>query len=99
MAWPAIVLIRSGLIPELRWRKIEISAAVSVRRTADSRVAQRAQGALWQAVMLGFVGLDLRGDKLGIDPGLPAQWRGMIQLGLLQSGSGSSQRPNEWRPL
>ena len=25
-------------------------------------------GALWQAVMLGFAGLDLRGDMLGIDP-------------------------------
>ena len=31
-------------------------------------------GALWQAVMLGFVGLDLKGDTLGIDPKLPPQW-------------------------
>src|SRR6476619_4211276 len=34
-------------------------------------------GALWQAVMLGFAGLDLRGDMLGIDPRLPAQWRSL----------------------
>ena len=34
-------------------------------------------GALWQAVMLGFAGLDLRGDTLGIDPRLPPQWRSL----------------------
>jgi trehalose/maltose hydrolase-like predicted phosphorylase len=34
-------------------------------------------GALWQAVMVGFVGLDLRGDTLGIDPKLPSQWRSL----------------------
>ena len=34
-------------------------------------------GALWQADMLGFVGLDLRGDTLGIDPRLPPQWRSL----------------------
>jgi trehalose/maltose hydrolase-like predicted phosphorylase len=32
-------------------------------------------GALWQAVMRGFVGLDLSGDTLAIDPKLPSQWR------------------------
>jgi trehalose/maltose hydrolase-like predicted phosphorylase len=32
-------------------------------------------GGLWQAVMHGFIGLDLRGDSLGIDPKLPAHWR------------------------
>jgi trehalose/maltose hydrolase-like predicted phosphorylase len=36
-----------------------------------------ALGALWQAVMLGFVGLDLNGDALGIDPRLPPQWRSL----------------------
>jgi trehalose/maltose hydrolase-like predicted phosphorylase len=34
-------------------------------------------GALWQAVMRGFVGLDLSGDTLGIDPKLPPQWRSL----------------------
>jgi trehalose/maltose hydrolase-like predicted phosphorylase len=34
-----------------------------------------ALGALWQAVILGFAGLDLAGDTLGIDPKIPPQWR------------------------
>jgi trehalose/maltose hydrolase-like predicted phosphorylase len=34
-------------------------------------------GALWQAVMLGFAGLDLMGDTLGIDPRLPPEWRSL----------------------
>jgi len=34
-------------------------------------------GSLWQAVMFGFAGLDLRGDTLGIDPRLPPQWRSL----------------------
>ncbi len=34
-------------------------------------------GALWQAVMLGFAGLDLMGDTLRIDPRLPPQWRSL----------------------
>jgi len=32
-------------------------------------------GGLWQAVVLGFAGLDLGGDTLGISPRLPAAWR------------------------
>jgi trehalose/maltose hydrolase-like predicted phosphorylase len=31
-------------------------------------------GALWQAVIRGFAGLDLIGDTLGINPKLPPQW-------------------------
>jgi trehalose/maltose hydrolase-like predicted phosphorylase len=34
-------------------------------------------GGLWQAVVLGFAGLDLMGDRLGIDPRLPPRWRSM----------------------
>ena len=34
-------------------------------------------GALWQAVILGFAGLDLRGDIVGINPRLPPQWRSL----------------------
>ena len=34
-------------------------------------------GALWQAAILGFTGLDLRGDTLGIHPRLPPQWRSL----------------------
>ena len=36
-----------------------------------------ALGAVWQAVMLGFAGLDLMGDALGLDPRLPPQWRSL----------------------
>jgi trehalose/maltose hydrolase-like predicted phosphorylase len=32
---------------------------------------------LWQAVILGFGGLDLKGDTLGIDPRLPPQWHSL----------------------
>jgi trehalose/maltose hydrolase-like predicted phosphorylase len=34
-------------------------------------------GGLWQAVILGFAGLDLTGDTLGIDPRLPPEWRSL----------------------
>jgi len=34
-------------------------------------------GALWQAVILGFAGLDLKGGMLGVDPRLPPQWRSL----------------------
>jgi len=34
-------------------------------------------GSLWQAVVLGFAGLDLAGDTLGIDPQLPPKWRSL----------------------
>jgi trehalose/maltose hydrolase-like predicted phosphorylase len=34
-------------------------------------------GALWQATTLGFAGLDMRGDTLGIDPKRPPQWRSL----------------------
>jgi trehalose/maltose hydrolase-like predicted phosphorylase len=34
-------------------------------------------GALWQAVMLGFAGVDLMGDTLRIDPKHPPQWRSL----------------------
>jgi trehalose/maltose hydrolase-like predicted phosphorylase len=36
-----------------------------------------ALGGLWQAVILGFAGLDLMSDTLGINPRLPPQWRGL----------------------
>jgi trehalose/maltose hydrolase-like predicted phosphorylase len=34
-------------------------------------------GALWQAVILGFAGLDLKGETLGVDPRLPPHWRSL----------------------
>jgi trehalose/maltose hydrolase-like predicted phosphorylase len=34
-------------------------------------------GALWQAVILGFAGLDVLGETLGVDPKLPPEWRSL----------------------
>jgi trehalose/maltose hydrolase-like predicted phosphorylase len=34
-------------------------------------------GGMWQTVMLGFAGVDLMGDTLGINPKLPPQWRSL----------------------
>jgi trehalose/maltose hydrolase-like predicted phosphorylase len=34
-------------------------------------------GGLWQAVVLGFAGLDLSGETPSISPRLPAEWSGM----------------------
>jgi trehalose/maltose hydrolase-like predicted phosphorylase len=34
-------------------------------------------GGLWQAVVLGFGGIDHMGDTLGIDPRLPPHWRSL----------------------
>jgi trehalose/maltose hydrolase-like predicted phosphorylase len=34
-------------------------------------------GAVWQAVVLGFAGLDLGGETIDINPRLPRAWRGM----------------------
>ena len=34
-------------------------------------------GGVWQAVVLGFAGLDLRGDAIGLAPRLPPEWRRM----------------------
>ena len=34
-------------------------------------------GGLWQAVVLGFAGLDLGGDVINLTPRLPPQWRSM----------------------
>jgi trehalose/maltose hydrolase-like predicted phosphorylase len=36
-----------------------------------------ALGGLWQGAILGFAGLDLTGDTLGIEPKLPPRWRGL----------------------
>jgi trehalose/maltose hydrolase-like predicted phosphorylase len=34
-------------------------------------------GAVWQATVLGFGGLDMTGDMLAIEPKLPEEWRGL----------------------
>ena len=34
-------------------------------------------GGLWQAIVIGLAGLDLKGDTLSVDPRLPPQWRSL----------------------
>jgi len=34
-------------------------------------------GGMWQAVVLGFGGVDLSGEMLAIEPRLPPQWRAL----------------------
>jgi trehalose/maltose hydrolase-like predicted phosphorylase len=34
-------------------------------------------GGVWQAAVLGFAGLDLRGDAISLTPRLPPEWRRM----------------------
>jgi trehalose/maltose hydrolase-like predicted phosphorylase len=50
-------------------------------------------GGLWQTVTLGFAGLDLMGDTLGIDPRLPPEWSGVPRL--LERSLRSD--PHRWR--
>jgi trehalose/maltose hydrolase-like predicted phosphorylase len=40
-------------------------------------IRMAALGGLWQAAILGFAGLDLTGDTMGIEPRLPSSWRGL----------------------
>jgi trehalose/maltose hydrolase-like predicted phosphorylase len=45
--------------------------------TTAGGVRMAGLGGVWQAVVLGFAGLDLTGDALGLDPKLPPEWGGL----------------------
>jgi trehalose/maltose hydrolase-like predicted phosphorylase len=74
----ALVAARLG-DPEMALRYLRETAATDLDLDPNSAGGVRIAGlgALWQAVMLGFAGLDLRGDMLGIDPKLPPLWHGL----------------------
>jgi trehalose/maltose hydrolase-like predicted phosphorylase len=74
----ALVAARLG-DSEMGLRYLRETAALDLDLDPNSAGGVRIAGlgALWQATMLGFVGLDLRGDTLGIDPKLPPQWRSL----------------------
>ena len=74
----ALVAARLG-DAEMALRYLRETAATDLDLDPNSAGGVRIAGlgALWQAVMLGFAGLDLRGDTLGIDPRLPPQWRSL----------------------
>jgi trehalose/maltose hydrolase-like predicted phosphorylase len=64
---------------EMALRYLHESAATDLASGADDSggVHIAGLGGIWQAVMLGFGGLDLMGETLGIDPRLPPQWRSL----------------------
>lgn len=74
----ALVAARLG-DAEMALRYLRETAATDLDLDPNSAGGVRIAGlgALWQAVMLGFAGLDLRGDTLGLDPKLPPAWRSM----------------------
>jgi trehalose/maltose hydrolase-like predicted phosphorylase len=74
----ALVAARLG-DAEMALRYLRETAATNLDFDPNSAGGVRIAGlgALWQAAMLGFAGLDLRGDTLGIDPRLPPQWRSL----------------------
>ena len=74
----ALVAARLG-DAEMALRYLRETAATDLDLDPNSAGGVRIAGlgALWQAVMLGFADLDLRGDTLAIDPKLPPQWRSL----------------------
>ena len=74
----ALVAARLG-DAEMALRYLRETAATDLDLDPNSAGGVRIAGlgALWQAVILGFAGLDLRGDTLAIDPKLPPQWRSL----------------------
>ena len=74
----ALVAARLG-DAEMALRYLRETAATDLDLDPNSAGGVRIAGlgGLWQAVMLGFAGLDLMGDMLGIDPRLPPQWRSL----------------------
>jgi trehalose/maltose hydrolase-like predicted phosphorylase len=74
----ALVAARLG-DPEMALRYLREAAATDLDLDPNSAGGVRIAGlgGIWQAVMRGFVGLDLAGETLGIDPRLPPQWRSL----------------------
>jgi trehalose/maltose hydrolase-like predicted phosphorylase len=74
----ALVAARLG-DAEMALRYLRETAATDLDLDPSSAGGVRIAGlgALWQAVMLGFAGLQLMGDTLGIDPRLPPEWRSL----------------------
>src|SRR5262249_12626986 len=74
----ALVAARLG-DAEMAMRYLRETAATDLDLDPNSAGGVRIAGlgALWQAAMLGFAGLDLKGDTLAIDPKLPPQWRSL----------------------
>jgi trehalose/maltose hydrolase-like predicted phosphorylase len=74
----ALVAARLG-DPEMALRYLRETAATDLDLDPSSAGGVRIAGlgALWQAVLRGFAGLDLMSETLAIDPKLPPQWRSL----------------------
>jgi trehalose/maltose hydrolase-like predicted phosphorylase len=74
----ALVAARLGHVElALRYLRETATADLDFNPNSAGGVRIAGLGGLWQAVMLGFAGLDLMGDTLGIAPRLPPQWRSL----------------------
>jgi trehalose/maltose hydrolase-like predicted phosphorylase len=65
--------------PDLALRYLREAAALDLDPdpTTAGGVRMAGLGGVWQAVVLGFAGLDLMGDTLAVDPRLPPEWRSL----------------------
>jgi trehalose/maltose hydrolase-like predicted phosphorylase len=74
----AMVAARLGdAVMALRYLRATAATDLDLDPNSAGGVRIAGLGALWQAVILGFAGLHLTGDRLGIDPRLPPQWRSL----------------------
>ncbi len=74
-AMHALVAARLGLAEEaLTHLRATIAADLGPESDSSAGIHIAGLGGLWQAVLLGFAGLDLMGDTLALDPRLPAGW-------------------------
>ena len=77
-AMHALVAARLG-DPDMALRYLRETAALDLDPDPNSAGGIRIAGlgGLWQAVVLGFGGVDLMGEMLRLDPRLPPQWRSL----------------------
>src|SRR5262249_41145525 len=59
----------------LRYRRQAAAADLELAPNSAGGMRIAGRGGVWQAIVLGFAGLDLKGDILGVAPRLPPQWR------------------------
>src|SRR5262249_60249117 len=75
---PALVAARLGETETaLRFLRQTAAADLELDPNSAGGIRIAGLGGLWQAIVLGFAGLDLKDDMLGIDPRLPLHWRGL----------------------
>ena len=74
----ALVAARLGeTATALRYLRQAAAADLELDPNSAGGIRIAGLGGLWQAVVLGFAGLDLAGDVISLTPRLPPQWRSM----------------------